>query len=173
MIVLDQSESPVLLFHKEEWRGHGALGRANSSRGKLFLEDVGIGPLRVQPNQKVWARQFNNEYNGTKIVNDDGNLWILGLKTERKGTVIESKNGANTELLGGFILPVAEFSGEDKNQPAFTSDNSNISLVYRMRAYDPNFGYRVQVKETRDGETRQLLTKNSDHEMISLFSGHG
>ncbi|KAB8334471.1 DUF4347 domain-containing protein [Scytonema tolypothrichoides VB-61278] len=140
--------------------------------GDLFLEDVGVGPLQVQPKQNVWARQLNNEYDGTKIVNNGGNLWILGLKTERKGTVIESKNGANTELLGGFILPVAEFSGEAKSQAAFTSDNSNTSLVYRMRAYSPDYGYNIQVKETRDGQTRQLLTKNSAHEMISLFTGY-
>lgn len=140
--------------------------------GDLFLEDVGVEPLQVQPKQNVWARQLNNEYDGTKIVNNGGNLWILGLKTQRKGTVIESKNGANTELLGGFILPVAEFSAEAKSQAAFTSDNSNTSLVYRMRAYSPDYGYNIQVKETRDGQTRQLLTKNSAHEMISLFTGY-
>lgn len=139
--------------------------------GDLFLEDVGLEPLQVQPKQNVWARQLNNEYGGTKIVNDGGNLWILGIKTEQKGTVIESKNGANTELLGGFILPVAGFFGEDKNQAAFTSDNSNTSLVYRARAYSPDYGYNIQVKETRDGQTRQLFTKNSAHEMISLFAG--
>lgn len=76
----------------------------------------------------MWARQINIEYDGTKVVNDGGNLWILGIKTEPKGTIIESKNGANTELLGGFILPVAHFSGKDKNQAAFTSDKSIVSI---------------------------------------------
>ncbi|MBW4594565.1 MAG: DUF4347 domain-containing protein [Brasilonema angustatum HA4187-MV1] len=138
--------------------------------GDLFLEDVGIQPLRVQPNQNVWARQLNDEYDGTKILNDGGNLWILGLKTERTGTVIESQNSAKTELLGGVITPARSFSAEEKLKPAFISNNSQTSLVYRSIYYDPAQYYDVQVEQTRNGETRRLSSSQIPQQ-VTLFAG--
>ncbi|MDF5717179.1 MAG: DUF4347 domain-containing protein [Rhizonema sp. NSF051] len=139
--------------------------------GDLFLEDVNIEPLQIQPNQNVWARQLNDEYGGTKILNNGGNLWILGLKTERTGTVIQSQNGAKTELLGGVILPSQQFSASDKLIPAFVSNDSSTSLVYRVLAYDPANNYDIQVEETRNGVKRQLLSSQIPLQ-VTLFTGY-
>ncbi|KAB8320263.1 hypothetical protein SD81_001145 [Tolypothrix campylonemoides VB511288] len=140
--------------------------------GDLFLEDVNIEPLYIQPNQNVWARQLNNEYyRDTKIINDGGNLWILGLKTETESTVIESRNGAKTELLGAVINPGRDFTAQEKLRPAFISKDSSTSLVYRSIAYDPSLDYDIQIEETRKGEKRQFLSSQISQQ-VPLFTGH-
>lgn len=182
-VVQGNSSDPLII----EQFGYGVKVEQDSSRpvalkdgffeytsspgaGDLFLENVGINPLHIQPNQNVWARQLNDEYGGTKILNDGGNLWILGLKTEYAGTVIESRNGAKTELLGAVIDPAHPFSAEEKLQPAFLSDNSSTSLVYRLISYDPTYNYDVQVEETRNGVKRQLLSSQIPQQ-VTLFTG--
>ncbi|NEQ27035.1 MAG: hypothetical protein F6K28_50085 [Microcoleus sp. SIO2G3] len=144
---------------------------SNANAGDLFLEDVAIEPLSIQPNQNVWARQLNDEYAGTKIVNNGGNLWIMGLKTERAGTVIESVNGAKTELLGAVIQPAHQFSAEDKQRPAFVSRDSSTSLSYRTLAYDPSFYYDIQLEETRNGEKHQKLTNEMSY-LVPLLTAY-
>ncbi|NMG21686.1 DUF4347 domain-containing protein [Brasilonema bromeliae] len=180
----NSTDSPLIV----EGFGYGAkVDHNNSSRsvalkdgfyqytsspgaGELFLEDVNIQPFKVQQNQNVWARQLNNEYGGgTKIENDGGQLWILGLKTEGTGTVIESKNGAKTELLGGVIDPARSFSAEEKQRPAFVVNNSKASFIYRQIAYDPNYNYDIQVEERRNGETRRKLTSQLP-QPVALFT---
>jgi hypothetical protein len=182
-VVEGNSSDPLII----EQFGHGVKVEQKSSRpialkqgsyeytsspgaGELFLEDVNIEPLYVQPGQNVYARQLNNEYGGTKIVNNGGNLVILGLKTERAGTVIESKNGANTELLGGVINPAHMFTAEDKQKAAFVNNNSSQSLVYRLIAYNPSQNYDIQVEETRNGETRRSLSDKMPQQ-VGLFAG--
>ncbi|MBP5976334.1 DUF4347 domain-containing protein [Brasilonema sp. CT11] len=183
-VVEGNSSDPLII----EQFGYGVKVEQNSSRpvalkdgvyqytsspgaGDLFLEDVNIEPLQVQPNQNVWARQLNDEYGGTKIVNNGGNLWVLGLKTERAGTVIESLNGAKTELLGAVIQPAQYFSAEDKQKPAFVSRDSSTSLSYRTLAYEPSHYYDIQVEETRNGETRQKLTNQMSY-LVPLLTAY-
>ncbi|NJM71465.1 MAG: DUF4347 domain-containing protein [Scytonema sp. RU_4_4] len=143
---------------------------SSTGAGELFLEDVNLESLKVQPNQNIWARQLNIESDGTNIINNGGNLWILGLKTERAGTVIASWNGAKTEVLGAVIYPAQTFSTENKPKAAFISDNSSISLVYRSIHYDPAQYYNIQVMEKRDGETRWLSTDQVPY-IMTLFTG--
>ncbi|ARV62128.1 hypothetical protein BZZ01_28980 [Nostocales cyanobacterium HT-58-2] len=165
-VKVEQNSARTVVLKDGEYQYNSSPGA-----GDLFLENVATGQLKIQSKQNVWARQYNNEYDGTKVINDGGNLWTLGIKTERKGSVIESKNGANTEVLGGFILPTTDFSAEDKKKAVFTSTDSNTSLVYRVRPYNPDNSYSIQVEETRNGQTRQKLSNKSDQEFVSLFSG--
>ncbi|MBW4498867.1 MAG: glycoside hydrolase family 55 protein [Scytonema hyalinum WJT4-NPBG1] len=140
--------------------------------GDLFLEDVNIEPLYVQPNQNVWARQLNDEYDGgTKITNNGGNIWILGLKTEHDGTVLETRNGGKSELLGGVINPAHKFSAQEKQQPAFINKDSSTSLVYRHINYDPDYTYDILIEETRKGEKRQFLATQLPL-LVPLFTGY-
>ncbi|WP_017315044.1 glycosyl hydrolase family 28-related protein [Mastigocladopsis repens] len=180
----NSSDAPLII----EGIGYGAKVEHDSSRplalkdgfynytstadaGELFLEDVNIEPLKIQPNQKVWARQLNNEYGGgAKITNIGGTFWVLGLKTEGTGTVIKAKKGANTEVLGGVIVPARQFSAEEKLKPAFISKNSKTSLIYRQIAYDSSYNYDIQVQETRNGETRKKMSSELPHP-VTLFSG--
>ena len=76
--------------------------------GNVFLEDVSFGPYYFR-RQNVWAHQLNPENQVEHVLNDGGQLWVLGLKTENPGsqgvnpsTILESRNGAKSEVLGGY-----------------------------------------------------------------------
>jgi hypothetical protein len=143
---------------------------SQAGAGELYLEDVEIGPLAVQPGQTVWARQLNNEYDGTKISNNGGTLWILGLKTERTGTVIETTGGGRTELYGTLIYPSRAFGPSQSQQAAFISRDSSMSLIYSTSVYCEDCGYPVQIEETRGSDTRRLVSADFNNRM-ALYSG--
>jgi hypothetical protein len=179
-IVQDDSPEPLVIEQfkygvKVEQRGkrpvvlkHGSYDYTSQpGAGDLFLEDVGLEPLTVRAGQRVWARQFNNEFGGTKITNDGGTLWILGLKTERAGTVIDTVNGGSTELLGTLVYPAGAVP---QTQPAFRSVDSRISLIYSVSSYVTNGDYGVQVEETKGGVTKQLL-RSAVGGRMGLFVG--
>ncbi len=158
---------------------HTKFGRNNKLKsypesGKLFLEDVQMN-LQVNKNQKVWARQLNSETLfdvKTKISNSGGQLWILGLKTEGKGTVIETTDGGKTELLGTLIYPVREFDESEREQAAFINKESSHSLIYSVSAYGAKRNYNIQVEETHKGETKKLYSKEVVNLRIPLFVGY-
>jgi len=52
--------------------------------------------------QRLWARQLNIENQGTHLANEASDVWILGYKTERGGTLLETRAGGRSEVLGGF-----------------------------------------------------------------------
>ncbi len=121
--------------------------------GDLYLEDVALGPLQVQPGQRVWARQLNNEARGTKISNA-GTLWMLGLKTEGDGTVIDALPGSSTELLGTLLYPARVVPTGDV---AFRAVDARLSLIYAVSSYVAGGDYTTQVQETRAGVTKTLM----------------
>jgi hypothetical protein len=142
--------------------------------GNLFLEDVGLGTLNLNHPHSVWARQLNIESaagSPTKITNQAATLWILGLKTEGKGTVINTSAGGKTELLGTLVYPAQEFTSQEKQQAAFVNNESSQSLIYALSVYGSNNNYDIQVQETRDGVTRQLLSQDIPARM-PLFVGY-
>jgi hypothetical protein len=162
--VEQRGKRPVVLKH-----GNIRAYTAQPGAGDLYLEDVELGSARFVPGQRVWARQFNNESEGPKIVNDGAALWILGLKTERAGTVIETVGGGKTELLGGLIYPSREVPASDV---AFISRDSSVSLIYSQNVYCQNCGYTTDVEETRGGSTRRLSAGEVGGRM-ALYVGYG
>ena len=135
---------------------------ANTSTGTgdLFIDDVVFANPVVFRNQNVWARQLNQETNtqqtsdDAKIINDGGSLWVLGLKTERPGTIVKTINGGKTEILGAFLYS----TGGEKIDPAFINNQSAICLVgLAERSFQDN-PIQTWVRETRNGETRTLDT---------------
>jgi len=64
--------------------------------GDVFIENVVSNPFQswIFNGQNVWARQFKVENEGIHITNNGGKLWIFGFKTERGGTLIDTKRGA-------------------------------------------------------------------------------
>ena len=149
---------------------HGQFGYwANESSGDVFFEDVQSDKLEFFPQQNVWMRQLNTEGPELHVVNNGAKLWILGVKTEGKGTVIHTKNGGYTELLGTLLYPCNSFAKSDG--PAFISENAHVSFMYRVSAYVDNGNYWTQVIETRGGETRQWEIDNNTHMICPLFSG--
>ena len=124
--------------------GHGS--------GDMFLDDV-CGRLNLhQPGQSAWCRQLNTEHEGTMLRNDGGRLWILGMKTEKIGTIIETIHGGITDAAGIFIY---SNRGWDDNVPAFVIDNSTATLA---GLNERNFDQRpvsLWFRETQGTETRQ------------------
>ncbi|MGF1571911.1 MAG: glycosyl hydrolase family 28-related protein [Sumerlaeia bacterium] len=124
--------------------------------GDLYLEDVTMEDSTFR-NQNVWARQLNIEQ-GTGIVsltNDGANLWILGLKTEKRGTKIQTINGGNTELIGAFIYSTQSGSAE----PMFIVDETSNATFAGVK--ETNFSsnsYVNIVQETRNGVTRTFTS---------------
>jgi Pectate lyase superfamily protein/F5/8 type C domain len=117
--------------------------------GDLFLENI-AGEFKFG-RQRVFGRQINSEPEGLKISNAGGKLWILGLKTERAGTLIQTTNGGTTEVLGGLCYTTT--NGTD---PMFTSVDSRLSLTLAEVAYGPT-PYATLVRETRAGVQKELL----------------
>ncbi len=121
-----------------------------SEGGELFLEDVVTHDLRLR-RQRVWARQLNIENQGTHLVNDAGDLWILGYKTERGGTLLDMRGGGRSEVLGGFSYTTTA----GKLAPMFVIDNSSFFAFFVEVCYsgDP---FVSLIRETRGSETRAL-----------------
>ena len=141
--------------------------------GKLFLEDVQMH-LRLEHPQAVWARQLNAESlfeSQTKLLNNGGNWWILGLKTEGKGTVIETTNGGKTELLGNLVYPVHEFEPQEAEQAAFINQDSSHSLIYSISGASNQRMYPIQVREIHQGQTKLFPTRKMPGRVMPLFVG--
>jgi len=167
--------------------------------GRLFIEDFAYSDCRQAPgfhqgsktifrSQKVWARQFNPEprFNpeiefGPRIVNDGGDLWILGYKTEGFGPILTTRNGGRSEVLGGFHY----WNSDDEDQklpasPAYVIENGEMSASFvtqRHQQWEPE----PYIREMRDGTTRdtrreELLGRyggnpTSWHRAVPLFVG--
>ena len=158
LVCVEQATTHALTLKSMTFYGDINAAYRSSGRGTLFLEDVsgqagGVGWF-LAPGQKVWARQWNPEGNVTMITNAGAALWVLGIKTEGTGTVIETKGGGQTELWGGLLYPA---SGDPGLTPAFVSADSAVSLAYATLDYSlPAKGYKTQVRETRAGVTKTL-----------------
>ena len=105
---------------------------------------------------------------GRKIINK-GTLWLLGLKTEQPGTVINTTNGGKTELLGNLIYPVETLPA---NSIAFKDTDASVSYIYSESVYCSSCGYTAQVSETRNGTTRQVVSNQGVRYVMHLFVGY-
>jgi hypothetical protein len=123
--------------------------------GELFLEDVVTHNL-VLTKQRVWARQLNVENEGTHVVNDAGQLWVLGYKTERGGTLLESRSKAKSEILGGFSYTTTA----GKLAPMFVTRDSSVFAFFSEVCFngDP---FQILVQETRDETTKTIARQNA------------
>ncbi|MBX9736061.1 MAG: immunoglobulin domain-containing protein [Phycisphaerales bacterium] len=145
----------------------GDISYRNSvSGGKLFLENV-VGSNMVFKGQRVWARQLNPEGSGPPlIINDAGDFYVLGLKTEGSSIVLENRNRARATIMGGLVYPATAIS--DRAQPMVINNESSLSWSMPESAYvDPNNAYAIWVRETRNG-----VTTNFTRAMLPLGRGH-
>lgn len=139
------------------WWTVSAVYRATAGAGDLFSEDTshhanGIGHF-FRPGQRVWMRQFDSEGIRAKATNSGATLWVLGIKTEGGGPIINTSGGGKTELLGGLLYVL---NNVPVTTPAFTASESSVSLVYGESAYNGVDVYKTHVSETRDGVTKTL-----------------
>jgi len=121
-----------------------------SEGGELFFEDFVTHHLRLQ-RQRVWARQLNVENEGTHLVNDGGQFWVLGYKTERGGTLLETRGNGRSEVLGGFSYTTTA----GKLAPMFVTDNSSVFTFFNEVCYngDP---FSTLIRETRNGSVKTI-----------------
>ncbi len=128
---------------------------SSASNGELFLEDVVTHHL-VLTKQRVWARQLNVENEGTHIVNDRGQLWVLGYKTERGGTLLESRNRSESEILGGFSYTTTA----GKLAPMFVTRDSSVFTFFNevCNNGDP---FVTLIQETQAESTKTMGRENA------------
>jgi hypothetical protein len=146
--------------------------------GDVFIENVASNPWQTWTfnRQNIWARQFNVENLGTHITNNGGKLWILGLKTERGGTLIDTKGGGKTELLGGLAYTTTAGPDGTQNYPMFINNGSSISITLgEVNHGNPN--YKTYFRETRGGVTRNLTDSSlptyvGSGKQIPLYVGY-
>lgn len=121
---------------------------SRSRDGQLFLEDFVTHDLDLR-HHRTWARQLNVENEGTHVRNEGGHLWVLGYKTERGGTLLETSDGGKSEILGGFSYTTTA----GKLAPMFVTKNSNVYAFFHEVCYngDP---FTTLIQETHDDETR-------------------
>lgn len=184
---VEEGESPVVLFERlfDNYGQYGIMIEHASRRtlvvrsfqgastrntvpgGKAFFEDVGAAPFLFD-RQKVWMRQVNTEsyVDNPHILNRGGDLWILGIKTEKDRTIVGTEGGGRTEVLGGFLYKNRERIGP---APAFTSVDSSLSLAYKAIGVP----YQVHVEEVRGGEKRQLTPDRipTGRPTVPLYAG--
>lgn len=115
-----------------------------------FFEDVVTHHLEMR-GVKLWARQLNIENEGTHLLNDGGEVWILGYKCERGGTLLETRGGGRSEVLGGFSYTTTA----GKLAPMFVNRESSMWAFFGEVCYngDP---FAVRVEETQGGVTKRL-----------------
>jgi hypothetical protein len=126
--------------------------------GKIYLGNTALGAVQIN-GQQLWARNLNMEtYTqaaGTgRFHNNGGQAWILGLKTEGKGTIILAENGSKTVLYGGFIYPNQDWVGGDG--PLFKVIDSEFSANWVEMTFSGARVYQDLVAETVGAETRVL-----------------
>lgn len=128
-----------------------------------FFEDVVTHNLHLK-HQKLWARHLNIENEGTHLSNHGGDLWILGYKTERGGTLVHTLGGGRTEVLGGFSYTTTAGT----LAPMFVTDNSSVWTFFGEVCFngDP---FTTLVVETRGAETK-TIGRSDGH--TTPYSGH-
>lgn len=124
---------------------------SHTGKGRLFLEDVATSDLRMRAEHQVWARQLNIENEGTHLTNDGGQLWVLGYKTERGGTLLHTKGGGRSEVFGTFSYTTTA----GKLAPMFVTEDAAVFAFFSEVCYtgDP---FAVLIRESREGVTREV-----------------
>ena len=131
--------------------------------GKAILTDFS-SEVHID-RQKVWVRNLNTEtYVHTHNTNKGGDLWILGIKTEKDRTVVATTDGGRTELFGGFIYKNRERVGQ---APMFVCKDAGVSLNYNCSGLP----YAVQVEETRGSQTKTLPVSATGGRCVLFVGG--
>ncbi|MEO8271877.1 MAG: hypothetical protein ABI557_19295, partial [Aureliella sp.] len=123
---------------------------ARAENAEWFFEDVVTHNLSLK-KQQLWARQLNIENEGTHLINDGGDLWILGYKTERGGTLLDTRGGGRSEVLGGFSYTTTA----GQLAPMFVNTDSSVWVFFNEVCYsgDP---FQILITETRGNQTKEV-----------------
>ena len=84
------------------------------------------------------------------VINDGGDLVIMGYKSEGRGIIVHTINGGRTEVLGG-IMNV----GRD-GEIAFVVEDSQLRVSTASQNRHPGGFYRTAVRSIQKGKTTTL-----------------
>lgn len=166
-VIIERMEGPSIehnsqrtLAIKHAWLK--SYHNTDNGTGDLFLEDVVSENVKIH-HQNAWVRSLNVEGVPTdsepKILNDGGRLWILGLKTEKPGTILETRNNGSTVVKGGFIYINSDIPDTTPPQAQYINDNSRVAII--TRSYLPTAtGYEVLVREIKGNKTKDFVNSN-------------
>jgi hypothetical protein len=112
--------------------------------GRVFIEDVCCGAMKIAGPSPVYARQLDTEGGDTRIINDGAPLTILGLKTEGDCTVLDNRNGARSTVLGGLVYIVHD---ADATIPAFRNANSSLQATFVEESLRPASRYAIYLRD--------------------------
>ncbi len=132
--------------------------------GELYFEDFVTHDLKLK-RQKVWARQLNVENEGTHVVNDASQLWVLGYKTERGGTLLETRNNGRSEILGGFSYTTTA----GKLAPMFVTEDSSVFTWFNEVCFNDD-PFETIIQETRNGKSKTI--KRGEGTAMPYVSSH-
>lgn len=162
MVLMSDTKRRVIVRHC------GNVSMDFRGGGEVFLDDVVNNPgapFRFT-GVTAWAWQLNPECQGVHVSNDGATLWIFGFKSEASGTLIDTRNGGATELIGG----ISYTSSGDGGVPMFTVTDSRLSATLGEVCWD-NRAYKVIVRESRKGVTKEFLATDPRWgQSLGLFS---
>lgn len=124
--------------------------------GELLLENICCGRLTAAGKQPIFARQFDTEGAATRIVLDGTPLSILGLKTEFAATIIDGRNGADVEVLGGLLYPVRPVPA---SLPAFRIEDGRMLLSYAESGYHHGMNYAVHIEAQTNQSSLRVMAE--------------
>lgn len=132
-------------------RSIGPRSLSIKGHGKVFLEDISTNDVHIGKGQKLWARQLNIENEGTHFTNDGGELWVLGYKTERGGTLLETTSGGRSEIFGNFSYTTTA----GKLAPMFVTRDSQVFAFFNEICFtgDP---FATLISDTRRGKRSEV-----------------
>lgn len=129
----------------------GAGGRITGLKGEDGFICARHIPGFTFKGQKVFARQINPERATCEIVNDGGELFVLGFKTEEEGTAFKTINGGKTTVMGGICC-----IGTNSRIPLIENIDSNCFAVLSTMITNPKQLFPIAVKDTKNGEIKIL-----------------
>jgi len=136
--------------------------------GKTFLEDSCQRVVIRNPKARVWARQLNSE-RGTPYANENhgGELWVLGLKSEKTPCLIGTFAGGRTEVLGTWAYVISKTAPEN---PMWLVEDSEASFAGIIQWHHGRKFYDVLVREIHDGTTTDYtIKKNGGRAALPLY----
>ncbi|MBD3320909.1 MAG: hypothetical protein GF350_07445 [Chitinivibrionales bacterium] len=112
--------------------------RSAGAAGDVFADDIFASFWRFSGPQNIWARQISAHRDGVRIVNDGARLWMLGFYTRGKGTMIETKNSGETELLGACH---------------FINADNTFETAYRLNGAEAEHSLTFCTRGSTDGQS--------------------